>query len=177
MPAPYEDRLALALDPFALLLPAPETALEVVAVPYGDLSFPMGALFYERALILDLGLFDYALAFPKALFELALVSDSASPGIDAHSIWLAEMESALEIIAVGEVLLSLAVFEEVFKVALILLAFFCQMTSIAMHFPLHPLPHINIPILRFPNSSPMLFILKPLSRVILPIIPIELPYL
>ena len=88
MPAANEDRLALTLETFALLLPTTEIALEVITVPNCYLTLAVGALFYERALVLDLSFFYYALAFPKALFELALIGDSSSPGIYSYPCWL-----------------------------------------------------------------------------------------
>jgi hypothetical protein len=89
MPAANEDRLTLTLDPLPLLLPAAEIALEVVAVPDCYLPLAVGALSYERALVLELGLFYYALALTETLFEFALVGGSASPGVDPCPGWLA----------------------------------------------------------------------------------------
>ena len=174
MPAAHEDRLVLPLDPSPLLLPPLEAALEVIPVPNRYPALPVGSLFYERALVLDLCLLYYPPAFAKALLKLAFVCDSTPPFVDPRPCWLPIMKSPLEIIPIWEVFLSLSVLEEILKVAFIFLPFFCQMATVAVDFALHPLPHVYIAILGFPHSGSMFLILYPLSRVVLAIIPIKL---
>lgn len=125
VPAAHEDRFALTLDTFSLLLPSFETTLEVVTVPYCDSALAVCSLFYERALILDLYFFYYSLSFSEALLKLSFVDDSTSPFVNPHPCWLPMVESTLKIVSIRKILLSLTVFEKVLKVTFILLSFFC----------------------------------------------------
>lgn len=174
VPNSHADLLLFTGYSLSFFLSLSELSPVVVSITHLDATFTVSFFLLESSLVEHPLFFNPSFTLSITILKIAPINQATLPLVDSKTIRFALLKISLERIPIGKILSSFPMLQKVEKEALKFLSCFAKMSTISFNFALIPLSHINISFWWLPNPSSMFLIVKPLTWIILTIMPKKL---